>query len=145
MRKKKRRSSNLRMTGMNIAAIAVIIGMAVLAGFLTTRFVIYPLFIEQEETDKVQVTEQKEVPVQNDKNGFCIQFGSFSTRESAEELVSKLLDSGIKTEIIEENGTFRVTGIPFDTKEEAASEKTKLVMQNAEMYEDIFITERERT
>lgn len=42
------RNKNIKISGVNLAAIIAIIGIAVLCGFLTTKFVVYPLLLGEE-------------------------------------------------------------------------------------------------
>lgn len=43
-------NQNMKISGVNLAAIIGIIGMAVLCGFITTKFVIYPMILGEEAT-----------------------------------------------------------------------------------------------
>ena len=69
--------------------------------------------------------------------GYCIQFGSFTTRDAAQELVSQLSTSGINAAILEKDGAFKVIGDLFKTKEAAVEAKNKIM---AQQYNDAFIT-----
>lgn len=50
---------------------------------------------------------------------YCIQFGSFSTRNAAETTISDLAGKNISSFIKEKDGVFKVYSIPYETKEKA--------------------------
>ena len=86
--------------------------------------------------DKLSVAE--ETAVKDVTEGYYIQFGSFSNKEKAEELISELATIGIKSEMIETEGSYKVRSMLFTSKEEA--QKTKATLINT-AYSDAFITE----
>jgi hypothetical protein len=75
-------------------------------------------------------------PVQG---GYCIQFGSFSTRLGAENLLAQLNNSGITAEIVEKEGAFKVISQLFEQKEQAIESMS--VLQGTQ-FTDAFVTQR---
>jgi len=96
---------------------------------------------EQQTSDVTQSADIQQVPaVIEDKlavGGYCIQYGSFSEKDSAENLVIELKNSGIEAEIVEKGGLYKVIGELFATKEEASLEKEK----HSAAFKDVFITQ----
>lgn len=162
-------------TGVNLLGILAIILAAVLAGFLLTKFIVYPVMLgtftpkieqsaPQVTPDSSSDTEKAEKKTDaaddaqarepsNDKaaadsdkgkaaepvtSGYCIQFGSFTTKAAADELVSQLSASGIKASAIEKDGSFKVVGEIFGEKEAA---RTAAAAIDRTIYSDIFITD----
>lgn len=72
------------------------------------------------------------------QSGYCIQFGSFSTRVGAENLIKQLNNSGITAQIVEKDGTFKVISQLFEQKEQAVATMATLQGQ----YTDVFVTQR---
>ncbi len=68
---------------------------------------------------------------------YSVQYGSFSDKSGAEAASSVLASSSIATVVVEKNGSYKLIGAPFVTKEEARSslEKHKAIGGN-----DIFVT-----
>ncbi|QIB69280.1 SPOR domain-containing protein [Aminipila butyrica] len=200
IRRKRRRNGFRQKTKVNFTAIIVIISMAVLLGYGTAKFIIYPLFhdsgqkgddlagqgfqiekflsfflkeddpqkepegdkngeqgVQEQGTsgpavqpdssggkdgvveDKLNVTPVQQSTGTDTTNGYCIQFGSFTTKLSAESLVSELKASGITAEIIEKDGAYKVVSQLFQQKEEAVTTMNSLV---GTKYADAFITPR---
>lgn len=52
-------NQNMKISGVNLAAIIVIIGMAVLCGFITTKFVIYPMILGEDATFNMKLDIKK--------------------------------------------------------------------------------------
>lgn len=162
--KRRNREKNNRV---NFSAFFVIMIIAVLAGYMTTRFVLYPILNESAD-DSISGSGQDAAAAQNldpAKNqptsgesgisvvedgiddasavstntatsGYAVQFGSFTTKLAAETLKEQLAASGIKAEIAEKDGAFKVIGQLFRTKEEASG-----VLSNIDktLYTDTFI------
>ena len=132
-------------------------------GYLTTRFVLYPLLgfefpsletiwdkyrpsvsedknsnKDKTEDSRSETKEQKTI-VEDKKDaseeGYVIQFGSFSTKAAAKERASELKDEGIKTSIIEKDDCYKVVGEIFSTKD-----KAKTAMADID-YDGVFVTE----
>ncbi len=209
MRRTRRRNSFRQKSNVNFTGIIGIMCIAVLLGYGTTKFVIYPIFHAdntQVSTNSAQVATKTESVVekllnffmekdntqenqgsgentqQNGGNtqggtivdqgteqnqqgnativedqlnvtktdatanavtttqsGYCIQFGSFSTKNSAETLVTQLKGSGINAEIIEKDGAFKVVSQLFEQKEQAVATMNSLT---GEQFADAFVTPR---
>ena len=140
-------------------AVLLILIAAVIAGYLTTRFVLYPMLgfefpsletiwdkyrpsVSEDknstEDSKSETKEQKTI-VEDKKDtseeGYVIQFGSFSTKAAAKERVAELKDEGIKTSVIEKDDYYKVVGEIFTTKD-----KAKTAMADID-YDGVFVTE----
>lgn len=89
--------------------------------------------------DQLKVTPTSEKTASTAQNGYCIQFGSFSTKLSAENLISELKASGITAEILEKDGAYKVVGQLFEQKEQAVATMNSLA---GTKYADAFITQR---
>ena len=50
------------------------------------------------------------------QTGYAIQFGSYSTKQAAENSVSQLKQSGITAEVMEKDGAYKVISRLFDTE-----------------------------
>ena len=145
----------------NFAPIIVIICLSICAGYLTARYVVYPILgyepaglnifretdagdkkketarQQQETTAQIQTTApapttaaptsvvQDQVDVAK-ATGYALQFGSYTTKAAAEKSVNQLKSSGVKAEIIEKDGAFKVIGPLFDTKEKAKEALQKM-------------------
>lgn len=92
-----------------------------------------------EDQLNVAPTNEKTATATTAQNGYCIQFGSFSTKQSAENLISELKSSGITAEIVEKEGAFKVVGQLFEQKEQAVATMNSLI---GTKYTDAFITQR---
>lgn len=84
-------------------------------------------------------TPTEQTPASTAQNGYCIQFGSFSTKLSAESLISELKTNGITAEIVEKDGAYKVISQLFEQKEQAVATMNSLV---GTKYSDAFITQR---
>ena len=162
--------------GVNFSAVFAIIIISILAGYLTTKFVVYPLVGEgdtsmftklygllgknelkteeaeppdrQEEQDGNQIVEdgltvqdsntEAEAGENTLESGYAVQFGSFSSKASAEKMISDLKLNGIDAKILEKDDTYKVIGNVFATKEEAVS---AMELVDRDVYSDIFISE----
>lgn len=151
-RRKIRRYRARGNSGMKFVGFLGIMIAAVICGYLTARFVIAPLLgydtqvlkldfpsrltaVLEEDNSKEEQDESAEKDA--DVDGYALQFGLFSTRERAEELVSDLADEGIVAEIREVDGEYKVVSALFETKKEALD---KLKKTNSKRVSDIFIT-----
>lgn len=171
------RNRNIKKKGVNLFTVAFVIVLAVFLGFMTTKFIVYPLVLGQEASFDVvfdalfaedgDVSEKKEVPdnksgddVASDSDtqtseesdtvqtsetavslasGYSIQFGAFTNKASAEELLTDLQSSGISANIVEKDGVYKVIGPLFATKEEALASKDAVISTNQEKYKDVFV------
>ncbi|WP_312650330.1 SPOR domain-containing protein [Aminipila sp.] len=89
--------------------------------------------------DQLNITPTGQTPAATTQNGYCIQFGSFSTKISAESLISELKSSGITAQIVEKDGAYKVISQLFEQKEQAVATMNSLV---GTKYSDAFITQR---
>lgn len=89
--------------------------------------------------DQLNITPTEQTTASTAQNGYCIQFGSFSTKLSAESLISELKTSGINAQIVEKDGTYKVISQLFEQKEQAVATMNSLV---GTKYSDAFITQR---
>ena len=121
---RRRPSARGRNERIGFNAVLLILIAAVIAGYLTTRFVLYPL-LGFEFPSLETIWEE----------GYVIQFGSFSTKAAAKERASELKDEGIKTSIIEKDDCYKVVGEIFSTKD-----KAKTAMADID-YDGVFVTE----
>lgn len=90
-----------------------------------------------DETNKVVKDIEQAKPTET-QNGYYIQFGSFSNKESAQELVDELSNMGITAELFEKEGVYKVRSNLFESKEKAQEIKATLVNTS---YNDAFITQ----
>lgn len=170
------RNRNIKKKGASLFTVVIIIVLAIFLGFMTTKFIVYPLILGQEASFDVvldsffadddvsendEATDSKEGDdavsdsdaqtsepsgtVQSSENavslasGYSIQFGAFSSKASAEELLADLQSSGISASIVEKDGVYKVIGPLFATKEEALASKTDVISINQEKYKDVFV------
>lgn len=81
-------------------------------------------------------TEQTAKETETEK-GYALQFGAFSTKDSAQELSDALESKGIKTKIVEADNVFKVISPVLEDKEDAL----KALSESKEKeVEDVFIT-----
>ena len=188
--RRSRRRGRQQTSRVNSTLIIGIVLVAVLAGYLTTRFVIYPLLLQQEpwfsqlsgeddnndgntdgntvqDQDQTQdsggtdqngvISDGLDIKTGEDDNGagagtegttaaaveqpalsgYCIQFGSFSTRAAADNLVSQLSLSGVGAKVVEKDGAFKVIGELFSEKDQAAAAMEAL---DRSVFADVFVT-----
>lgn len=140
----------------NFVPVIVIICLSVCAGYLTAKYVVYPILgsepaglnIFQEKESNEQKSEETEAETaesaaENKSTEasaettvasagviedqieltqtpeYAIQFGSYSTKDAAEKSAAQLKQSGIKVEVVEKDGAYKVISKLFDTKEKA--------------------------
>ena len=159
MRRRRRNSyrKEVNMTG-KVLSVVIVIGFSVFAGYMTANYLIGPMLgleseqvfsdflnnekeIEKKKMEEKQSVEKKTNVVQDkleteSETGFALQYGSFSAREGAEQCASQLKSQGIEADIIEKDGSYKVIGPVFRTREEAAAQKNASTGNK-----DIFITE----
>lgn len=158
VRKRKSKSENSRV---KMSVFLGIILLAVLLGFLTARFVIGPIIgynadespVQLNGADKAESEQDVGADAAEDSNvskvektanteeeaekGYALQFGAFSTKDSAQELSDALESKGIKTKIVEADNVFKVISPVLENKEEAL----KALSESKEKeVEDVFIT-----
>lgn len=144
-------------------AVLLILTGAVIAGYLTTRFVLYPVLgfefpsletiwdkyrpavsedkdssEDKTEDSKTETEKQKTIVEDNtdtSEEGYVIQFGSFSTKSAAKERVAEMKSEGVKTSVIKKDDSYKVVGEIFTTKD-----KAKTAMADID-YDGSFVTE----
>jgi cell division protein FtsN len=145
----------------NFLPIIVIICLSICAGYVTAKYVVYP-FLGYEPTGlnltKPKATQATKAPTTKStqettttatkstdvvdntanvtrKSGYALQFGSYSTKAAAEKSVADLKTSGIKAEIVQKDGDYKVIGELFDTKQ-----KAKAALAELDASQGAFIT-----
>ncbi|MDO4553138.1 MAG: SPOR domain-containing protein [Bacillota bacterium] len=73
---------------------------------------------------------------------YCVQFGSFSTREGAESALAGLKEKSVDAYLVERDGAYKLLGAPCGSKEEAVRLRDSLIPQAGE---DLFVTTMEVT
>lgn len=143
-RKMRRYSRGARNSGMKFTGFFAIIIIAVICGYLTARYIIAPFLGYNTDVLKPDLTakfeemlKEKDRTSEDSDKRYALQYGVFSSRESAESLVSKLTNEGKTASIEEVDGNFKVLGEIFDSKEEATKELKELKTQVAS---DVFVT-----
>lgn len=154
IKKRKRPNGNSKM---KFASILVIMIMAVILGYLTARFIIGPLLGYDADESPITLTDSG--ASQNDsesggssaddsedatesnaeskpEEGYALQFGVFTSKEAADKLAQSLEVQGIETEIIEDDGKFKVISPVVKTKDEAIDELNGISDKEVE---DVFI------
>lgn len=138
---------------MKFIGIIGIIMLAVFCGYGTARFVLAPILgydtevlkldfpskistsldtlISGSDTDKA--SESKE----NKETNYALQFGVFDNRDGAETLKSELEKDGVKVQIKEQDGRYKVISDLIDTKEQALSQLEDVKTASDK---DVFIT-----
>lgn len=139
VKKRRGREQNNRM---KFCGFLGIIGVAVLLGYLTARFVVGPLIGYDSGESLTQISENEEEASSSKSNeeeqsGYALQFGAFSTKDAAESLAESLKKQGVKTEIKEQDGKFKVLSPIIQSKEEALEALKEL--PDIEI-EDVFVT-----
>ena len=148
---------NAEMKG-KLSTVVIIICFSVAAGYLTATYLIGPLLgldtaplvfnensenedmkdAESSDSTKASSSEDKE-PDETEglaESGYVLQYGSFSSKEAAENCVSDLKKSGIEAEILEKDGAYKVISPLFDTEQDARAK-----METQKGVVDVFITQ----
>lgn len=155
---RKRRTSHRKGTVMGrTGTFLMVICFSVLAGYMTATYLIGPalglesrsVFFDQiKSNDNIKKQEEKSKETTENRtvledqvehrnaDGFALQYGSFSVRKGAQQCADELRADGIETEIIEKDGSFKVIGRIFETKEEARKHK-----EQTGTGDEVFITE----
>lgn len=163
-RKIRKYRSHRKNSGVKFIGFIGIMIVAIICGYLTARFVIGPMLgydtevlkldftskltslldksdDGEDKTDEKSEEEQEENKDSgNDKtteSGYALQFGLFSTKVRAEELVSKLEAAGIESQIRTVDGKYKVISPVVSTKE-AALENLKDL--DTSKVSDVFVT-----
>ena len=139
---------------MKFFAVVVIMIMAVLLGYLTAKFVIGPILgynadeshitsglqsASKENDDKEKDDKEKDDKDDSDtiEKGYALQFGVYSTKEAANNMMYELRSKGIDAKVIEEDDMYKVISPVIKTKEQALDKLEDI--KNSEI-EDVFIT-----
>ena len=155
VRKRRRPGEN---SGMKFTVIIVIMMIAVLLGYITARYVIGPLLGYDADESPIAITgsqdgtgqtaasenaedqakaEERESEVSGQpEEGYALQFGVFSSEASAGELADQLKAKGIDTEIVEDDGKYKVISPVLKTKDEALEQLDQIKDKSVE---DVFI------
>ena len=153
VRKRKSKKSKSENSRVKMSVFLGIILLAILLGFLKARFVIGPIIgynadespVQLNSADKTAETEKdaeeaetkQTVKEAESEKGYALQFGVFSTKDSAQKLSDALESKGIKTKIVEADNVFKVISPVLKDKEEAL----KALSESKEKeVEDVFIT-----
>ena len=134
---------------MKFFAVVVIMIMAVLLGYLTAKFVIGPILgynaDESHITSGLQsASKENDDKEKDDKDdsdtiekGYALQFGVYSTKEAANNMMYELRSKGIDAKVIEEDDMYKVISPVIKTKKQALDKLEDI--KNSEI-EDVFIT-----
>lgn len=130
-------------TGVQLCIVIGIMLLAVLMGYFTARFIMAPLLGYDTDVLKVSLN----LPIgdnahkkNNEKNDshYALQFGAFSSKDSANELKKELEEEGINVDIIKLDNKYKVIGNLLDTKEDALKQLKD--NQLKDICEDVFVT-----
>lgn len=136
-RKVRKRRGNDKKSKMKFVAVLAIMIMAVFLGYLTARFVIGPILGYNADESPITAGAEESSGQEDIEEGYALQFGVYSTKTAANNMVSKLREKGIETKIIEKDGLFKVISPVIKTKDEALD---KLEDIKDKEVEDVFIT-----
>lgn len=150
----------MKNTQSKLLCIVLVLALSVIAGYFTATYLLGPAMGLKTQTNLMDLTNEKEKNVETktvqettqedkatvvedqvgkkkeQKTGYALQYGSFSTKIAAEASAAELERTGIETEIIEKDGAYKVIGKLFDTEAEA---RTQLEEQKGLV--DVFITQ----
>lgn len=73
----------------------------------------------QNEAAEIKDNSGNSGAVSGEPGPFCVQFGSFSSKEGAGKLSDELAQKGIYSYVYESGGSYKVLGLPYTTKEKA--------------------------
>ncbi len=162
-RKIRKYRSSRKNSGVKFIGILGIMVMAVLCGYMTARFIIAPLlgydtevlkldfpskltgFLDRGEAnesgsgsdrDDADKTASGEGTSESD-SGYALQFGLFTTKDRAQELVDNLAADGVDAQIREIDGKYKVISPLVDAKDEAVE---MLKDTKTDRVKDVFIT-----
>ncbi len=131
--------------GMKFAGFFAIIIIAVICGYLTARYLIAPFLGYNTEVLKPDFTGEFEAMLNREKDdsedesnkSFTLQYGVFSSQDSADKLVSELRNEGKEAYVKEVDGNYKVFGETYASKEKAMKALKELKTQAAA---DVFVT-----
>ena len=137
-RRVKKRKRPGEKSGMKFAVILAIMIIAVGLGYLTARFVIGPLLGYDADESPINIAGKEETETEasdtseKPDDGYALQFGVFSSKESADKLAEK----GIETTIIQADNAYKVISPVIKTKDEAIEKLNDIRDKDVE---DVFI------
>ena len=146
-RVRKRRGTKAN-SKMKIFAVIGIMILAVLLGYLTAKFVIGPILgynadeslitsgIQSSSGKTEDAEKEDDGEVYKAEKGYALQFGVYSTKAAANDMVFDLRQKGIEAKVIEEDNMYKVISPIIKTKEEALD---KLGEIKDKEIEDVFI------
>ena len=150
---KKRKRPNEK-TKMKFTSVLVIMILAVAMGYLTATYIIGPILGYNADESPLKVSKEAEESNESNETtelakstestesagtigeGYALQFGAYSTKEAAQKLVDSLTLKGIKAEIVEKDGQFKVISPIIRTKDEALNQLNDIKDKTVE---DVFI------
>ena len=135
----------------NMTTVVIVICLSLAAGYLTAAYIVGPILgldtaplvfndetAEKGDSETAAGESQDVEPDETEglaESGYVLQYGSFSSKEAAENCVSELKRTGIEAEIMEKDGAYKVISPLYDTEQEA-----HLKMESQKNYVDVFIT-----
>lgn len=150
-RRKRKKTGNRHVNSRNSgkgkgADVIIVLAIAAFAGYLTATYLIVPLLgidiktgeeVNKEiEKPSLELQETEPAETEPEKSGYALQYGSFSTKEGADQCSAELSGSGITAEVIEKDGLYKVIGKSFDTEAEAEA----YILQNPSSHE-VYVTQ----
>ncbi len=129
-RVRKRKHGNGK-SQMKFTAVLVIILVTIALGYLTATFVIGTILGYNADESPVKVNSQV-----TEEDGYALQFGVFSTKESADKLVASLAAKGIEAKVVEANDQFKVISPIIQTKDKALKKLEEIKDKDVK---DVFI------
>lgn len=136
-RKVRKRKAKTENSGVKLGVIAGIMLLAVFLGFLTARFVIGPIIGYNADESEISIAGEKQGDITESEReeakdagssdvvnaepseGYALQFGAFSTMESAQKMADILKEKGIETKIVEADEAYKVISPVTESKEAA--------------------------
>jgi len=122
---------------MKILVFLGIMMMAVVLGYFTARFVIGPILGYNADESPITAGTDKTNESSTIEDGYALQFGVYSTKEAANNMVAKLQEKGIEAKILIKDDLYKVISPIIKTKDEALDELEKVKEKEVE---DVFIT-----
>ncbi len=121
---------------------------AIVLGYLTARFVIAPIIgydtdvlnlniLDKDNNSNEDKDKDKDTDQSLSDTGYALQFGVFSSKSRAEELVDDLKDKGIDADILKRDDKYKVISEILKTKEKAIDSLKEI--QNYKL-DDVFVT-----
>ncbi|MDD4377354.1 MAG: SPOR domain-containing protein [Eubacteriales bacterium] len=133
-------------SGMHFFTFIGIMIVAIVLGYLTARFVIAPIIGYDTDVLNLNILDKdnnsnedkdKDTDQSLSDTGYALQFGVFSSKSRAEELVDDLKDKGIDADILKRDDKYKVISEILKTKEKAIDSLKEI--QNYKL-DDVFVT-----